>query len=77
VAKAALLLDEDPGAGALIVAGERPSSDALSAQVWTDLGQGYALEGVSEFVPTALLAADVTDDPAERVLAVSDWAGGS
>ncbi|MEO1511083.1 MAG: hypothetical protein AAFU70_03330, partial [Planctomycetota bacterium] len=67
-AQADALLDEDPDAGALVAAGERPSADALSAQVWTDAGQGYALEGASEFVPSALLAADVTEDPAERDL---------
>ena len=74
-AQADALLDEDPDAGALVAAGERPSSDALSAQVWTDAGQGYALEGTSEFVPSAVLAADVTDDPTERDLPVGDWTG--
>jgi hypothetical protein len=69
------LLAEDPDVGALVAAGERPSPDALSAQLWTDPGQGYVLEETVEFVPTALLAVDVTDDPAETVLAVADWTG--
>jgi uncharacterized protein YegL len=69
------LLTEDPDAGTLLASGERPSSDALSAQVWADPGTGYVQEEPVEFVPTALLAADVTDDPTERDLAVSDWTG--
>ncbi|UWQ90399.1 VWA domain-containing protein [Rhodobacteraceae bacterium M382] len=69
------LLAEDPDTGVLIASGERPSSDALSTQVWIDPGTGYAPEEPVEFVPTAVLAADVTDDPTERVLAVSDWTG--
>ena len=74
-AQADALLDEDPDAGALVAAGERPSADALSAQVWTDSGAGYALEAGVEFVPTTLLTANVTDDPAERVLPVDSWTG--
>jgi uncharacterized protein YegL len=69
------LLTEDPDAGVVIASGERPSSDALSAQVWLDPGTGYAQEEPVEFVPTALLAADITDDPTERVFVVSDWTG--
>ncbi|WP_251134570.1 phage tail protein [Falsiruegeria litorea] len=69
------LLTEDPDAGTLLASGERPSSDALSAQVWADPGTGYVQEEPVEFVPTALLAADVTDDPAERDLTVSEWTG--
>src|SRR6056297_2755649 len=74
-AQADALLDEDPDAGALVAAGERPSADALSAQAWVDSGTGYTLEAGVEFVPTALLTADVTDDPAERVLPVGSWTG--
>lgn len=69
------LLAEDPDAGALVAAGERPSADALSAQLWTDLGQGFALEQSVEFAPTALLAADISDDPTETELAVDSWSG--
>lgn len=69
------LLAEDPDTGVLIASGERPSSDALSAQVWVDPGTGFAPEEPVEFVPTALLAAEVSDDPTERVLSVSDWTG--
>ena len=74
-AQADALLDEDPGVGAIVAAGERPSADALSAQVWSDSGAGYTLEEAVEFVPTALLASDVSDDPAERVLTVGSWTG--
>jgi uncharacterized protein YegL len=74
-AQADALLAEDPDAGALVAAGERPSADALSAQAWVDSGAGYALEAGVEFVPTALLTADVTDDPADRVLQVGSWTG--
>jgi uncharacterized protein YegL len=69
------LLAEDPDAGTVLASGERPSSDALSAQIWIDPGTGYTVEEPVEFVPTALLTADVTDDPTDRVLAVSDWTG--
>jgi uncharacterized protein YegL len=74
-AQADALLGEDPGAGAIVAAGERPSADALSAQVWSDSGAGYSLEEAVEFVPTALLVSDVSDDPGERVLAVGSWTG--
>jgi hypothetical protein len=58
-----------------MAAAERPSSDALTAQVWIDAGSGYAADDPAGFVPTALLAADVPDDPDATVLAVSDWTG--
>ncbi len=74
-AQADALLAEDPDAGALVAVGERPSADALSAQVWVDSGTGYALEASVEFVPTALLAAEISDDPGERVLQVESWTG--
>lgn len=74
-AQADALLDEDPDTGAIVAAGERPSADALSAQVWSDSGAGYTLEEAVEFVPTALLVSDVGDDPAESVLTVGSWTG--
>ena len=74
-AQADALLAEDPDVGALVTAGERPSADALSAQLWTEVGTGYALEQSAEFAPTALLAADVSDDPLETELAVVSWTG--
>src|SRR6056297_1158189 len=74
-AQADALLDEDPGVGAIVATGERPSADALSAQVWSDSGAGYTLEEPVEFVPTALLVSDVSDDPAESVLTVGNWTG--
>ena len=74
-AQADALLGDDPDAGAIAAAGERPSPDALSAQVWSDSGAGYTLEEAVEFVPTALLVSDVSDDPAECVLAVGSWTG--
>lgn len=69
------LLAEDPDAGTMLASGERPSSDALSVQVWADPGTGYLQEEPVEFVPTALLAADVSDDPTECIISVSDWTG--
>jgi hypothetical protein len=69
------LLAEDPGAGAILATGERPSADALSARLWTDPGAGYAFEQANAFVPTALLAADLSDNPEARDLAVTSWTG--
>lgn len=74
-AQADALLEEDPGVGAIVAAGERPSADALSAQVWSDSGAGYTLEEAVEFVATALLASDISDDPGERVFTVDGWTG--
>ncbi|WP_232295797.1 hypothetical protein [Pseudorhodobacter aquimaris] len=65
------ILGEDPGAGALIATGERPSADALAAELWVNSGTGPAQEGVVAFAPTALLAADQPDDPEVRVIAVT------
>jgi hypothetical protein len=67
------LLAEDPDAGARVAAGGRPSRDAISMQVWTDAGQGYALEGRAEFCPSAVLDAAVSDDPTEQEVAVTGW----
>jgi hypothetical protein len=67
------LLTEDPDAGALVATGERPSADALAAELWIDPGTGPALEGVVAFAPTALLAADLSDHPEDRVVAVTGW----
>jgi hypothetical protein len=66
-------LAEDPDAGALVATGERPSADALAAQLWIDTGTGPAQEGVVAFAPTVLLAADVTDSPETRVIPVTGW----
>ena len=67
------LLGEDPDAGALVASGERPSADALAAELWIDPGTGPAQEGVVAFAPTALLAADVSDHPEARVFPVTGW----
>ena len=67
------LLAEDPDAGALIATGERPSADALAAQLWIDPGTGPAQEGVVAFAPTAILDADLTDHPEDRTLPVTGW----
>jgi hypothetical protein len=67
------ILSDDPDAGALVATGERPSADALAAELWIDSGTGPAQEGVVVFAPTALLAADVTDSPEARVLPVTGW----
>ena len=66
-------LAEDPDAGTLVALGERPSADALAAQLWIDPGTGPAQEGAVNFAPTALLAADLSDHPEDRVIAVSGW----
>ena len=42
---------EDPDAGALVATGERPSADALAAQLWIDPGTGPTQEGVVAFRP--------------------------
>jgi hypothetical protein len=68
-------LAADPDAGALMACGERPSPDALTAQVWIDPGTGFTADDPAGFVPTAILDADVTDDPEERELPVRDWTG--
>ncbi|MFN3953332.1 MAG: phage tail protein [Pararhodobacter sp.] len=67
------ILGEDPDAGALVATGERPSADALAAELWIDPGTGPAQEGVVGFAPTALLADDLTDDPEARVISVTGW----
>jgi hypothetical protein len=64
-----------PDSGVLMTTGERPSADALAAQVWLDAGTGYAPDESMSFAPTAPLAAEVSDDPNARVLAVSSWVG--
>ena len=67
------ILSEDAHAGAVVATGERPSADALAAELWIDPGTGPAQEGVVAFAPTALLAADVADHPEARVLPVTGW----
>jgi hypothetical protein len=66
-------LADDPDAGALVAIGERPSADALAAEMWIDAGTGAAQEGTVAFAPTALLAADLSDDPEARVIPVTGW----
>ncbi|WP_323037723.1 phage tail protein [Pararhodobacter sp.] len=67
------ILAEDPDAGALIATGERPSADALAAQLWIDPGSGPVQEGVVAFAPTAVLASDMSDHPEDRIIAVTGW----
>ncbi|WP_210880076.1 phage tail protein [Roseovarius autotrophicus] len=67
------ILSDDPDAGALVATGERPSADALAAELWIDPGTGPAEAGVVGFAPTAQLAADVSDHPEARVLPVTGW----
>ena len=67
------ILTEDPDAGALVATGERPSADALAAEIWIDPGTGPAQEGVVAFAPTVLLAEDVSDHPEDRVFPVTGW----
>ena len=63
-------LAEDPDAAALVAAGESPSPDTLSAELFVDPGTGYAAEDEATLAPTALLAAALSDDPADRTVAV-------
>ena len=72
-AEADRILAEDPDAGTLVAAGERPSADALAAQLWVDAGTGPVEEGVVAFAPTVLLAADLSGDPDARVVPVTGW----
>lgn len=66
-------LTEDSGAGALIAIGERPSADALAAELWVDPDTGPAEVGVVGFAPTALLAESLSDNPEARVIPVTGW----
>jgi len=66
-------LAEDPDAGTLVATGDRPSADALAAQLWVDPGTGPVQEGVVSFAPTALLAEELSDHPADRLVAVTGW----
>ncbi|TKZ15929.1 VWA domain-containing protein, partial [Shimia litoralis] len=68
-------LEEDADAGALVAIAERPSPDALSAQVWHDMGSGYEPLEPVEFAPTALLGEDLSEDPEQRQVAVGAWQG--
>jgi len=71
--EAGRILAEDPDSGTLVATGERPSADALAAELWIDPGTGPAQEGVVAFAPTVLLASDITDHPEARVLPVTGW----
>ena len=66
-------LAEDPDAAALVAAGESPSQDTLGAELFVDPGTGYAAEDEATLAPTALLATNLSDDPADRSVAVSGW----
>ena len=72
-AEADRILADDPDAGAVVATGERPSADALAAELWVDPGTGPAQAGAVGFAPTALLAADLSDHPEDRVLPVTGW----
>ena len=67
------ILGEDPDSGALVATGERPSADALAAELWIDPGTGPVQEGIIGFAPAALLTADVSDNPEDRILPVAGW----
>lgn len=66
-------LAAEPDGGALVLAGNRPSQDAFSAEVWTETAGVYGRDGTAEFVPTAVLTAAVSADPADTVLSVGSW----
>jgi hypothetical protein len=67
------ILSEDSDAGTLVAIGARPSADALAADLWIDPGTGPVQEDVVGFAPAALLAADVSDHPEDRILPVTGW----
>lgn len=52
-------LASNPERGYLMVAGDRPSTDALHAVALVDSGAGYTEAGVMDFAPSATLLADV------------------
>jgi hypothetical protein len=57
---AGVALTSDPDRGYLIVAGDRPSSDAIQAQIRVDAGAGYnEAQPPLAFCPSAILAADI------------------
>lgn len=58
-----------PEAGYLLVAAQRPSGDALNAEIQVDAGAGYDEAGTLDFCPVALLAADI--GPAEIVVTLT------
>lgn len=68
-------LAEDPDLGAILAAGERPSADALAVALWRDEGAGFEDSDTTDFVPSAILDAAVSDDPEAGTLAVADWTG--
>ena len=72
-AEADRILADDPDAGALVATGERPSADALTAELWVDPGTGPVQDGVVDFAPVAALATDLSDDPEARTVAVTAW----
>jgi hypothetical protein len=67
------LLAEEPDAGTLVALGERPSADALAAQLWVDPGTGPGLDGPVAFAPSAVLSTEVSGHPEDRILPVTDW----
>lgn len=72
-AEADRLLADDPDAGTLTATGERPSADALAAQLWLDPGTGPIEAGQVGFAPSALLAAELSDHPEAREITVTGW----
>ena len=52
-------LASNPERGYLLVAGDRPSTDAIHAVALITAGAGYAESGVVDFAPSATLSADV------------------
>ncbi|PQO22062.1 hypothetical protein C2I36_15060 [Rhodobacteraceae bacterium WD3A24] len=72
-AQADTILDDDPDAAALVAAGEAPTPDTITAELWVNPGTGYADEGDVSIVPVAVLDLDLSDDPTETDVTVSDW----
>lgn len=67
------ILDAEPDAGRLAASAERLSPDAFGAEIWTSDSEEFVQDGLLDYVPTALLAADLSDDPTDTTLAIGEW----
>ena len=59
-----------PEAGYLLVAAQRPSDEALNAEIQVDAGAGYDEAGTLDFCPVALLASAI--GPTDTVVVLTD-----
>jgi hypothetical protein len=66
------LLTDTPEVGFIAVTGARPASDALNAVLAIDAGAGYAEAGITDFCPSAVLAADLALAAGPTSVAITD-----